>query len=72
LNPPLEFNNALNHKRIRPFNLNSEEEAENSMEISEKSSEYSSFKEKKHGRNGKNRDMSVDLFKVSDLNAYFS
>lgn len=69
-NPPLDPLARFSHKRIRPFNLNSDEESENSIDSSEKSSP-----DKKNLGSGKInflrvRSNSFDLPKFSDINTY--
>lgn len=66
--PPIDLpHNPFNQKRIRPFHIGSEEDMENSMELSERSSTTPNFKGKK-GRGY--RGGSVDLDVIDMLKGY--
>ena len=64
IDPP---SNPFNQKRIRPFHLGSEEDMDNSMELSERSSMTPNFKGKRLC--GK-RQNSVDLEGIGKLKGY--
>ena len=63
IDPP---HNPFNQKRIRPFHLGSEEDMDNSMELSERSSMTPNFKGRKNGK----RQNSVDLEGIGKLKGY--